>query len=256
LYFLETRGVESELYISQNSQDPPLVCGIVHPRWFSAWHSVPRRVVTRRAGAVVESVECQSRFILRPRRARYFFSASFGSPRCSVPVTAVGGVNRVPFGVRVRFLFVDPRSYNSDHSSFSAARLSASKDMSVAIGACSWTRGCVVQHGAKRRAMWRAIGAMIVACLASNNVIILTIDVRLLDEGRASRWAARRMWKLRAPTLWIPTVQSAGRTFSASTFIFRLFQIYIYIRKCMCTLKRYRCEFNMRCFTILTCCRC
>ena len=185
-----------------------------------------------------------------------FFSASFDSPRCSVPVTAVGGVNRVPFGVRVRFLFVDPRSYNSDHSSFSAARLSASKDMSVAIGACSWTRGCVVQHGAKRRAMWRAIGAMIVACLASNNVIILTIDVRLLDEGRASRWAARRMWKLRAPTLWIPTVQSAGRTFSASTFIFRLFQIYIYIRKCMCTLKRYRCEFNMRCFTILTCCRC
>jgi len=71
LYFLETRGVESELYISQNSQEPPLVCGIVHPRWFSAWHSVPRRVVTRRAGAVVESVECQSRFILRPRRARY-----------------------------------------------------------------------------------------------------------------------------------------------------------------------------------------
>lgn len=46
------------------------------------------------------------------------FSASFAAPRCSVPVTAVGGVSRVPFGVHVRFLFVEPRSYNSDPSSF------------------------------------------------------------------------------------------------------------------------------------------
>lgn len=61
-----------------------------------------------------------------------------------------GCVSRVPSGARVRISFVGPAILHPPL----AARLSAPKDMSVAIGARSWTRDRVVRYDpVRRRAM-------------------------------------------------------------------------------------------------------